>query len=60
MTDFEKKLPLYKTAYSPMMSCYVSIKKIRIDTRGEYILDCETGNKERISFRVTELINFCL
>lgn len=58
--EFMKKLPMYKTAYSPLHHVYVGIEKVRYDSFGDPILDCVTANKEAISFRVSELENFCL
>ena len=62
MTDFQKKLPLYKTAYSPVWGTYVGIKKVREDENGRPILDCTIAGRpeEIVMFRVDELTNYCL
>jgi hypothetical protein len=61
--DFLKKLPLYKTAYSPLYETYVGIVKVRYDDLGEPILDCRVAghDADQITlFRVCELENFVL
>lgn len=62
-TDLLKKLPLYKTAYSPLYQTYVGINNVYYDVDGEPILSCRVAGHEpdRITlFRVCELDNFVL
>lgn len=58
--DFFEKLPLYKTAWSPLYGEYVSIKKVRYDSDQRPILDCTVGssNGQTHLFRVEELTNY--
>lgn len=63
--EFIKKLPRYKTAFTPLHNSYVAIKKVRFDEDGNPILDCSVWNDEEkihwdCMFRVNELTNFCL
>lgn len=61
--DFLKKLPLYKTAYSPLYETFVGILKVRYDDLDGPILDCHVAGQspEQITlFRVSELENFVL
>lgn len=59
--DFLKKLPLYKTAWSPTYRTYVALLGVTHDRSGEPILigqlACTTNN---YLFRVEELADFCL
>jgi hypothetical protein len=62
-TDFLKKLPLYKTAYSPLYQTYVGIENVYYDEAGEPIIAGRVAGHEldRITlFRVCELDNFVL
>lgn len=60
--DFFKKLPLYKTAWSPLHGEYVSIKNVRYDSDKRPILDCTIGslNGQIHLFRVEELTNYVI
>jgi hypothetical protein len=58
---FYRKLRLYRTAYSPVYRAYVGIKKVRVDSNGEYILDCHVDGYEGTHlFRVRELERYGL
>ena len=60
MSDVIKRM--YRTAYSPLYQCYVSIVRCHQDVDGNWIFCC--GNREQaiddVLFRETELTNFCL
>lgn len=58
--EFFEKLPLYKTAWSPLYREYVSIKKVRHDSDQRPILDCTVGSLDGQVhlFRVEELTNY--
>ncbi len=61
--DFLKKLPLYRTAYSPLYETFVGIRKVWYDDLGEPILDCHVAGQDpgqSTLFRVCELENFVL
>jgi hypothetical protein len=61
--DFLKKLPLYKTAFSPLYETYVGIVSVYYDDAGEPIIAGRVAGHEpdRITlFRVCELDNFVL
>ena len=59
--DFEAKLPLYSTAFSPIYDAYVGIENVRKLADGSYILDCVVPNTEGlIMFRPNELTNFVM
>jgi len=63
LSDFRKKLHLYKTAFSPLYGTYVGIRKVREDTSGYPILDCTVAGMSEdvlVMFRPHELENFCL
>lgn len=63
MTDFEKKLPIYKTAFSPTHDTYVGICGVFKDIMGRYIVEATVAGqpKDRLYiFRVEELTNYCL
>ena len=59
--DFEDKLHLYKTAFSPLYGTYVGIKGLRKLPEGSYILNCVVPfNEALIMFRPHELTNFVM
>ena len=63
MSEFEKILPLYKTAWSELYQAYVALRKIRKDSNGEYIIEATTSLDEGspvILFRTHELTKYCL
>jgi hypothetical protein len=60
---FEKKLPLYRTAWSPLYETFVGIKKVRQDDTGRYILDCTIAGypeDQIVLFRPEELERYVL
>lgn len=57
-----QKQTLYKTAYSPLFECYVSITRVYDDEDGQVIFVGESqaaGLKDHL-FREHELEKFCL
>ena len=63
LSDFRKKLHLYKTAFSPLYDTYVGIREVREDKGGFPILDCTVAGMSKdvlVSFRPHELKDFCL
>ena len=63
LSDFRKKLHLYKTAFSPLYDTYVGIQRVREDEDGFPILDCTVAGWRKdilVSFRPHELESFCL
>lgn len=63
LSNFRKKLHLYKTAFSPLYDTYVGIRKVREDKDGFPILDCTVAGMSEdvlVSFRPHELKSFCL
>ena len=59
--DFEAKLHLYKTAFSPLYDTYVGIEGLRKLPDGSHILDCVVPfNEALIMFRPHELTNFVM
>jgi hypothetical protein len=63
LSDFRKKLHLYKTAFSPLYDTYVGIRRVREDEDGFPILDCTVAGWRDdilVSFRPHELESFCL
>lgn len=61
---FAEKLPMYKTAYSPLYERYVAIRNVRYDSDNRPIIDASFGLHddvdEYILFRPEELTNYCL
>jgi len=63
LSDFRKKLHLYKTAFSPLYDTYVGIQNVREDEDGFPILDCTVAGMSKdvlVLFRPSELKSFCL
>lgn len=59
--DFEAKLHLYKTAFSPLYNTYVVIEKVRKLSNGSYVLYCVVPPKaDMVLFRPYELTNYVL
>ena len=59
--DFEAKLRLYKTAFSPLHDTYVGIQNVRKLSDGSYVLDCVVPFfEDLIMFRPHELTNFVM
>ena len=59
--DFEAKLHLYKTAFSPLYNTYVGIEKVRKLADGSYVLNCTVASKtDIVLFRPYELTNYVL
>ena len=61
--DFNEKLSLYKTAFSPLYETYVKILRHYFDDNGEPVITAWVlGNPENMEtlFRRHELTNYCL
>jgi hypothetical protein len=58
--NFLEKLPMYKTAYSPLYDAYVGIKEV-VNGAGGILLRCNVvGMDNEILFNVEELEDYCL
>jgi len=62
MTDFQKKLPLYKTAYSPNLGVYVGIANVFFNEDwDEWCIQARPAGDTRLfTFTPDELTNYCL
>lgn len=63
MTDFEKKLPLYKTAYSPEFGTFVGIKNVFFNEDWqEWCIEATVaGEGSRLfNFTPSDLTDYCL
>ena len=63
MNEFIAKLPLYKTAWSPVHDRYVGIRSLHQDENGDHIISAHvqgTPDDQIVLFRTTELTQFCL
>lgn len=59
--NFEAKLHLYKTAFSPLYNTYVGIEKVRKLSDGSYVLHCMMPPiAYPVLFRLHELTNFVM
>ena len=59
--DFEAKLHLYRTAFSPIHNTYVGIECVRKLSDESFILDCVVPFKEDlVMFRPHQLTNFVM
>jgi len=56
------KEKLYRTAFSPLFDCFVSIDHSWQDDRGEWIFKCLNKSEGLVGhlFRTCELTKFCL
>lgn len=60
--DFDKKVYMYKTAFSPLYDTYVGIKSVYKDDGDDFILSCTVvgyGDRQFL-FRDNELENYVL
>lgn len=56
-----EKLRLYKTAWSPVFSCYVGIVRVYLDENGADILLCKLAYTDQLHvFRANELTSYVL